>query len=172
MEPSGISHLYSGRHQMPINENAVVKLNGHGLQFLLDVLKNNAYARMEETGNSSLHPLNQAPEKVPGYRELVAQDPRPEGTFFDDHDLMLRLEFSDEAIADIRSALLDEIVKTRDMLEADENDPRPALFFNVTGELKTQIDELLHFAFWFCELTHKTGMEINHTIGNQSCCDT
>lgn len=135
---------------MPVNENAVVKLNGHGFQFLLDILNNNAFARMKTIlRKTSLAPLNWAPEKFPGLRELVAQDPRPEGTFFDDHDLMLRLEFSDEAIADIRSALLDEIGKTRDMLEADENDPRPALFFNVPGELKTQIDELLHFAFWF-----------------------
>jgi hypothetical protein len=62
---------------------------------------------------------------------------------------MLNLEFSDHAIADIRSALLEAILKTRDMLEADENDPRPALFFNAPKELNAQLDELLYFAFWF-----------------------
>lgn len=133
--------IYSGRPQMPINENAVVKLNGHGFRFLLDVLKNIVFARLEETGNTSLHPLNRALEKFPGLKELVAQDQRPECTF--------NIEFSDDAIVDIRSSLLEAILKTRDMLEADENDPRPALFFNVSGELKTQLDELLYFAFWF-----------------------
>lgn len=120
---------------MPTNENAMVKLNGHGFQFLIDVLNNYA--------------LNRASEMFPGLRELVAQDPRPEGMSFDDHDLMLNLEFTENAIADIRTALLEAIGKTRAMQDADEEDARPALFFNIPKELNKQLDELLHFAYWF-----------------------
>lgn len=128
-------------------------VNGHGFQYLYDALRSNAFDRLKVVHKGRLHPWSWSPEKFPGLKELHDQDPRPEGVGFENPDLFLNLQFSDNAINDIQSVLLEEIDKAREGLRDCENDPQPLKFFNIPEALNSQIEELLYFASWFqCEL--------------------
>lgn len=128
-------------------------LNGHGFQYLYDALSSNAFDRLKVIHHGKFHPWSWSPEKFPGLKELHAQDPRPEGVGFDNPDILLNLEFTDEAISDIQSVLLEEIKKSRQELKECENDPQPLKIFNIPEALSSQIEELLYFAHWFqCDL--------------------
>lgn len=128
-------------------------LNGHGFQFLYDALSSNAFDRLKVIHNGKFHPWSWSPEKFPGLKELHAQDPRPEGVGFENPDLFLNVEFTDDAISDIQSVLLEEIEKARHNLQECEGDPQPLKLFNIPKALTSQLEELLYFARWFqCEL--------------------
>jgi len=128
-------------------------VNGHGFQFLYDALSSNAFDRLKIIHDGKFHPWSWSPEKFPGLKELHAQDPRSEGVGFDNPDIFLNLEFSDDAISDIQSVLLEEIEKSRKGLQECENDPQPLKIFNIPKALNSQIEELLYFAHWFqCDL--------------------
>lgn len=129
-------------------------LNGHGFQYLYDALSSNAFDRLKVIHHGRFHPWSWSPELFHGLKELHDQDPRPEGVGFDNPDIILDLEFTDEAVSNIQSVLLEEIEKSRQGLQECENDPQPLKIFNTPKALNSQIEELLYFAHWFqCELS-------------------
>lgn len=128
-------------------------INGHAFQYLNDALSSNAFDKLKVIHQGKFHPWSWSADKFPGLKELDDQDPRPEGVGFDNPDIILNLEFTDEAISDIQAVLLEEIEKSRQGLQECEDDPQPLKILNIPEALNSQIEELLYFARCFqCDL--------------------